>query len=289
MAIPKKVAAMHDIAGFGRSSLTVVIPVMSALGHQTCPVPTAVLSTITGFYDNYTLTDLSDTLPSYLTHWEREKLFFDAVYTGFLGNARQADIAADFIMKTAAPLKVVDPVFADDGKVYECFGTDIIDAMKSLIKSADIITPNGTEAALLTDCACPPQNEREALECAAKLSEYGPRYVLVTSVPCGENRVSVVVYDKALKEAYKITNPYLSHAHYPGTGDLFTSVLTGSVLADGDVIRGACRAADFVFTSVKTACENKVPVREGVPLELVLPKLYEERGGKFEKIICERI
>ena len=95
--------------------------------------------------------------------------------------------------------------------------------------------------------------------------------------------------DKALKEAYKITNPYLSHAHYPGTGDLFTSVLTGSVLADGDVIRGACRAADFVFTSVKTACENKVPVREGVPLELVLPKLYEERGGKFEKIICERI
>ena len=275
---PKKIAALHDIAGFGRSSLTVVIPVMSAMGHQTCPVPTAVLSTITGFYDDYAMLDLSGLMPEYLKHWEKEKLKFDCIYSGFLGNASQAEITSEFIDRLKAPLNVVDPVFADDGKLYACFDGKIVTAMKKLSEKADIITPNTTESTMMLGDSALPENEKDAVAQAKNLSKLGPSYIIITSVPDKEGSICVVVYDKKKDEAYKISNPYIHHARYPGTGDLFTSVLTGHMLNGHSVAESASKAADFVFMSVKTACTNAVPVREGIPLELMLPRLYENHG-----------
>ena len=283
MSIPKKIGAIHDIAGFGRSSLTVVIPVMSALGHQTCPVPTAVLSTITGFYTDYAMLDLSPLLPGYLAHWLKEGVTLDCIYSGFLGSAAQANMAIDFIDKLNTPLVVVDPVFADDNKLYACFSPDIIEAMKRLISHAHIITPNATEAAYLADTS-PISNMAEACLCARQLAEHGPKAVIITSVPDESGKVSVLVYDKQKDECYKISNPYLAHANYPGTGDLFTSVLTAYMLRGKTALESAAVAADFVFLSIKNACENNAPLREGVPFEPMLKLLPEIKGLRIEQL-----
>jgi len=283
MEIPKKVAAIHDIAGFGRSSLTVVIPTMSIMGHQTCPVPTAVLSTITGFYEGYELHDLTDILPSYLNHWEKENFKFDCIYSGFLGSKAQAYITEQFIDKAKAPLVVVDPVFADDGELYACFKEDIVGAMLSLIKKAHIITPNITEAGFLLGEPNKKHDINTAKEFAKKLSDLGPESVIITGVPLSKTSVSIIIYKKSEDLYLKIDNPYV-HAHYPGTGDLFTSVLTGSLLKGVSLPESAAKAADFVFMSIKTAYESNVPVREGVPLEMLLPRLLQKHMLKIEII-----
>lgn len=278
MDIPKKVAAIHDIAGFGRSSLTVVIPVMSIMGHQTCPVPTAVLSSITGFYKDYTLIDLTDKLPLYLEHWKKEKFKFDCVYSGFLGSEKQAEITESFILDAAAPLTVVDPVFADDGKLYECFEKTMVDAMQKLIKNADVITPNLTEAAFLLD-----KPGGSASEYAKRLGELTRGSVVITGVQNGEKSVSIIIYDKKEDNLLKIENPYI-HSHYPGTGDLFTAVLTASMLSGKSLADSAAKAADFVFTAMKAAYESKIPVREGVPLELLVLRLLENHSLPYNEI-----
>lgn len=276
---PKKVAAIHDIAGFGRSSLTVVMPTLSVMGHQTCPAPTAVLSSITGFYEGYEMVDMTDFLSACFAHWKKENCEFDCVYTGFIGSAEGVRVAREFAEETKAPLLVVDPVFADDGKCYDCFDEEMARAMAELIEIADVITPNLTEACFLTDTE--QKNDLScALTCLGKLKEKTRGSVVITGVPA-ENSVSVLLYDRKTDICYKIENPYI-HSHYPGTGDLFTSVLTGALLSGKDLPKAAGKAADYVFTAIKTAKESGVPVREGVPMELLVPRLLEDH--KLEAI-----
>ena len=270
--IPKKVAAIHDIAGFGRSSLTVVMPTLSAMGHQACPAPTAVLSSITGFYEGYEMVDMTPFLSRCFAHWEKEACEFDCIYTGFIGSARGVEVTSEFVSKACAPLLVVDPVFADDGKCYDCFDTKMADAMAALIRKADVITPNLTEACFLSD-----EPMEENLACAMRCAEKLPGgAVVITGVPAGSS-VAVLLYDKKTDSMYKIENPYL-HTHYPGTGDLFTSVLTGALLSGDSLVHAAGKAADFVFTAIRTAQERGVPVREGVPMELLVPRLWEDHA-----------
>ncbi len=275
----KKVAAIHDIAGFGRSSLTVVMPTLSVMGHQTCPAPTAVLSSITGFYTGYEMVDMTDFLSACFAHWKKENCEFDCIYTGFIGSARGVHVAKKFVEENKVPLLVVDPVFADDGKCYDCFDAEMAKEMAGLVESADVITPNLTEACFLTgieqtnDISC-------ALSCLEKLKEKTRGSVVITGVP-GEKSVSVLIYDRNTGLSYKIENPYI-HSPYPGTGDLFTSVLTGALLSGKELPDAAGKAADFVFTAIKTAKECGVPVREGVPMELLVPRLLEDH--KLEAI-----
>ncbi len=272
---PKKVAAIHDIAGFGRSSLTVVMPTLSVMGHQTCPAPTAVLSSITGFYTGYALVDMTDFLSRCFAHWKKENCEFDCIYTGFIGSAKGVEVAKSFIEETKAPLVVVDPVFADDGKCYDCFDEAMAKAMAALVETADVITPNLTEACFLTgqpqgtDLAC-------ALSCMEKLKEKTRGSIVITGVSGGQS-VLVLVYDRHDDALYKIENPYL-HSHYPGTGDLFTSVMCGALLSGETLPKAAGKAADFVFTAIQTAKDAGVPVREGVPMELLVPRLLENHA-----------
>lgn len=271
-AVPKKVAAIHDIAGFGRSSLTVVMPTLSVMGHQACPAPTAVLSSITGFYTGYEMEDMTAFLSRCFAHWKKENCEFDCIYTGFIGSAEGVGVTKAFVEETKAPLVVVDPVFADDGKCYDCFDGAMAEAMEELARQADVLTPNLTEACFLT-------GERmgeelpAAVRCAEKLAGKTRGSVVITGVPCGKT-VAVLLYDKGEDAMYKIENPYL-HTHYPGTGDLFTSVLTGALLSGVSLSEAAGKAADFVFTAIRTAQERGVPVREGVPMELLVPRLLE--------------
>lgn len=274
MKIPKKVAAIHDIAGFGRSSLTVVIPVMSVMGHQTCPVPTAVLSTITGFYQGYIFKDLTDILPSYLAHWEKENVHFDCIYSGFLGSPSQSEIAGSFIDRLNSPLVVVDPVFSDDGALYACFDNEMVDSMRQLIKKADVITPNTTEAAfLLGETNCNPSLSK-AKDYARRLAIMADCSVIITSVEGTEKSVSVVMYNKETDICSHVSNPYVN-ARYPGTGDLFTSVFTADFMNGKSLEESAAKAASFVSESMALAVANSVPAREGVPLEYMLKKLMD--------------
>ena len=146
----KRVAAIHDLSGFGRASLTVVIPILSTMGVQVCPLPTAVLSTHSKFEDFHFI-DLTGEMSDYIRHWKQLGISFDAVYSGFLGSPRQIDIVTDFIdhFSQQDQLVIVDPVLGDNGALYGPLNKDMVTEMQSLIKQADIITPNITEASLL--------------------------------------------------------------------------------------------------------------------------------------------
>ena len=149
----KKVAAIHDLSGFGRASLCSIIPTLSTMGVQVCPVPTAILSTHSGGFANYTFHDLTDTMEAYINHWKELELHFDCIYPGFLGSPQQIHIVSKIIEQFRQPdtLVVIDPVMGDNGCLYSSIAADMVPQMRQLISQADIIVPNITEAAFLLD------------------------------------------------------------------------------------------------------------------------------------------
>ncbi|MDR1044142.1 MAG: pyridoxamine kinase, partial [Candidatus Adiutrix sp.] len=171
-----RIAAIHDICGYGRCSLTVVIPILSAMGFEVCPLPTAVLSTHT-LFPNFVILDMTDELPKIINHWQELDLKFDAIYSGFLGSARQVDIVADFIRHFQGPetLVVVDPVMADHGRLYPTMPPEMVEEMKKLARISRIITPNLTEAAFMLDRPTPESlGEKEARDWLKALTGLGP-------------------------------------------------------------------------------------------------------------------
>ena len=150
-SLVKKVAAIHDLSGYGRASLTTIIPILSNMKVQVCPVPTAILSTHTGGFEGYSFIDLTDYMQEHIAHWKRLDLEFDCIYSGFLGSPKQIEIVADFIDYFGKKSKfiVVDPVMGDNGKLYSTMDNEMVVGMRKLIKKADIITPNFTEVMYL--------------------------------------------------------------------------------------------------------------------------------------------
>ncbi len=218
----KRVAAIHDLSGFGRASLTVVTPILSCMGVQVCPLPTAVLSTHSKFKDHYFI-DLTDHLLPIIEHWERLGLMFDAIYSGFLGSSQQIEIVSDFVhrFRTEKTLVVIDPVMGDDGVLYGPMTPDIVAGMQRLITVADIITPNITEAAFLLGQPLPELiSETEIKQWLVALADMGPQIVIITSVPDQKEKrhTSVYAYNTADKRFWRVSCSYLPAA-YPGTGD----------------------------------------------------------------------
>lgn len=274
----KRVAAVHDLSGFGRSSLAVVIPILSTMGIQVCPVPTAVLSTHTGGFENYTFVDLTDSLEPFFAHWKEIKLDFDCIYTGFLGSARQINMIGAFIDvfgNNRDTLVVVDPVLGDNGSLYSTMDREMVSEMKKLVQKADIITPNFTEAAFLLD---KPYNlamkESEIKAWLYELSQLGPEKVIITSAPaCGASKTtSVVAYNREDHRFWKVSCVYIP-AHYPGTGDAFTSVLVGSLLQGDNLPIALDRGVQFITCAIRASYGTAYPKREGVLLERVLGNL----------------
>ena len=272
-----RAAAIHDLSGFGRASLTVIIPILSTMGVQVCPLPTAVLSTHTGGFEDYQFIDLTDQMEGIIQHWLALQVRFDAVYSGFLGSPRQVDIVAGFIQSFAhnKQLVVVDPVLGDNGRTYGPIGPEMIAQMRRLITHADVITPNFTEAAFLLDRPCREDiNQEELKEWILKLSEAGPRLVVVTSVPVAgtEKLSSVVAYDREDGRFWKVNCSYIP-AYFPGTGDAFASVIVGSLLQGDSLPIALARAVQFVSMAIRASFGYSIPSREGVLLERVLPNL----------------
>lgn len=270
----KKVAAIHDLSGFGRASLTTVIPILSTMGIQVCPVPTAILSTHTSNFTGYSFIDLTDYMEEHIAHWKKLNLEFDCIYSGFLGSPRQIKIVSDFVDHFGHKdnLVVVDPVMGDNGHLYGTMGEEMIVEMRKLVSKADIITPNFTEAAfLLGEKYKETTTEEEVKDWLVRISEMGPKIVIITSVPDEkinefEKNMSVIAYNREDDVFWKVSCKYIP-VSYPGTGDAYTSVLIGSLLQGDSLPVAIDRAMQFVTQCIKASYGFKYPSREGVLLE----------------------
>ena len=272
-----RAAAIHDLSGFGRSSLSVVMPILSTMGVQVCALPTAVLSTDTAYFEGYHFVDLTEEMPGIINHWKSLKISFDAIYSGFLGSPKQVDIVAGFIdhFSQADQLVVVDPVLGDNGQPYPTMGPEMMAEMRRLVGLADVITPNFTEAAFLLQTSPPPRiDEEELKDWTRRLSQAGPQRVIITSVPVPEEKKvsSVVAYDRQDGRLWKVDCSYIP-AQYPGTGDIFASVIVGSLLQGDSLPIALDRAVQFVSMAIRSTFGYSYPGREGVILEKVLSNL----------------
>ena len=250
----KKIAAVHDLSGAGRVSLTVVIPILSSMGFQVCPLPTAVLSSHTQ-YPHFSFLDLTDEMPRIINEWKQLEVQFDAIYTGYLGSPRQIQIVSEFIDDFRRPdsLVMIDPVLGDNGKLYTNFDGRMILEMRHLIRKADVITPNMTELFYLLDKPYQAENtDTELKSYLREISEQGPGIVIITSVPVQDDphKTSVYAYDRQGDRYWKVTCPYLP-AHYPGTGDTFTSVITGSLMQGDSLPIALDRATQFILQGIR--------------------------------------
>lgn len=268
----KKVAAIHDLSGFGRSSLTAIIPTLSAMGIQVCPMPTAILSNHTSGFDSYSYVDLTDTMGDFIDQWKQLDLKFDCIYSGFLGSTKQINIISDFIdhFSTEDNFVVVDPVMGDDGELYSSFTDEIIPEMRRLVAKADVITPNFTEACYLIGEKDIPETVSMDLakDWLKKLSDMGPETVIITSVPDIKNdkNTSVLAYDRKGDTFWKVACQYIPAA-YPGTGDAFASVVIGSLLQKDSLPVALDRATQFISQCIKASYGYDYPKRNGVLLE----------------------
>lgn len=281
-----RVAAIHDLSGFGRTSLTVAIPIFSTMGIQVCPLPTAVLSSETGAFDDFAFVDLSAHMRDFMQHWQRLGLQFDAVYSGFLGSPAQAEIVSECFDSMLMPggLAVVDPVLGDNGKLDPTQTQEMVESMRWLSARAGCITPNITEAALLLDEPMPQAafdqqgstvEEKLIKSWLTRLAKMGPSCAVITSVPLANRRKngsSVVAYNSNEDSFWKVDCEFVP-AFYPGTGDTFTSVLTACLLMGDSLPMAMDRAVQFVSLAIKTTFGHGLPTREGVMLEKVLGSL----------------
>ena len=267
-----RVAALHDLSGFGRCSLSVILPVMSRFGIQVCPVPTAVLSTHTGGFTDFTFVDLTDSMRDTLNHYQSLHIQFDSIYSGFLGSLEQIDIVKDYIdsYRKNAKIILVDPVFADDGELYATFDLAMVNRMRELIGKADIITPNLTEAAFLLEEPVPDLISGDKAEnWATRLTEMGPGICVITGVRFEEGMVSSLAYDKVGQRCFLSTQEEVRQA-YPGTGDLFASIFLSCMLKKDDLESALHHATGFVYRAIRMAYEQNLTPREGLPIEAIL-------------------
>lgn len=271
-----RVAAIHDLSGFGRASLTVVIPVLSTMGIQVIPLPTAFLSSHSGFPD-FHFRDMTDDLDDIISHWKKLGVSFDGIYSGYLGSVRQIDIVKQLIADFGKPeqLVLVDPVLGDNGKLYKSFSDEMVAKMKELVAVAEVITPNLTEAALLLG---EPYRENvstaEMKDWVCRLADFGPRIVIITSVPVDKaaGKTSVIAYDRDDNRYWKVSCDYFP-ANYPGTGDAFASVMVGSLLQGDSLPIALDRAVQFISVGVRATFGYNYNPDEGILIEKVLPVL----------------
>jgi len=272
-----KVAAIHDISGIGRCSLSVILPILSAMGVQACPVPTAILSSHTGGFGDPSFHDLTRYLGESLDHYKKLEFQFDCLYSGFLASEQQIDGCLEYFSHYKDVLAVVDPVMGDHGKAYRTYTPTMIRRIGELVAVADVITPNLTEACMLLD-----QSHNEAMSRAqaksmlAKLSEKGPAYVLVTSVPMVTGEMLNIGYDANRGTYWYVRCNYVP-VNYPGTGDMFAAIVTGSLLTGDSLPIAMERATRFLELAINTTYSYGSDRREGVLFERCLPWLMENR------------
>lgn len=273
----KRLLTIQDISCVGQCSLTVALPVISACGIETGILPSSVLSNHTGGFSGWTFRDLTDDMPKILERWLTEKITFDAFYTGYVSKA-QIPFILDIMEKTArkGALRIVDPVMADHGKLYAGFDEDFPNEMKKLCKGADVIMPNLTEAAFLLGQPYIEEGyDKTFIEKTCRdLHKLGSKNVIITGVSFEEDKLGVALYDGSKVEYYFAEKQNVS-AH--GTGDLYASVVAGSLLRGKSLLEAGSLAADVVVEAIKQTVSDK-DHWYGVKFEKALPYLIKRLG-----------
>ena len=275
----KRVAAIHDLSGFGKCSLTVALPILSAAGIETSALPTAILSTHTGGISGYTYRDLTEDMRPVMKHWKSLDIKFDAIYTGFLGSFEQLDIVKEFFdaFRQEDNLILVDPVMGDNGELYTVFTHEFAAGMRMLCQKADIIVPNLTEAALLLDEPFHPGPYTHAYieSLLRKLGALGPQKVVLTGVYFKEDELGAATYDRTTDTIDYVFTQKIP-GYYHGTGDVFASSLLSALLNDFSLIDAAAIAVHFTTDSIRRTYKAKTDYRFGVNFEQSFPDFLKE-------------
>lgn len=280
----KRIATVNDLSGFGRCSLTVALPILSAMGFQPCPVPTAVLSAHTGYADPV-IRDMTADMAAYLAHWDSLGLDFAGVYTGFLGNEQQADVLAPFLRTVAKQggLRLVDPAMGDHGRLYATCTEGLVERMKELVSCASVATPNLTELCLLTGYHYglvkkdhPARRHRESVELMARrLLESGCEAVVVTGIELDDRVENCVLTGRDAQPVW--IGSERVERNFAGTGDVFAAVLCGWLLRGVALPQAVERTAAFVYRATKRTAELELPEQDGIEFEPFLPLLCAEK------------
>lgn len=253
----KRILTIQDISCVGQCSLTVALPILSACGVETAILPSAVLSNHTGGFSGWTFADLTEEMPKIREQWEKENLGFAAVYTGYLGSAKQIDYVLDIVKSRleAGGKFICDPAFADNGKLYAGFDDKFVEAMKKLAFKADIILPNITEAAFLTGMEYRESYDINYIsELFAKLTENGAKTIVLTGVSYNENTTGVAIYENG-EHSYYEHKKIAGGCH--GTGDVFASAFTGALVNEKSAVEAAKIAADFTLSCIENTIDDK--------------------------------
>lgn len=274
----KRVVAIHDVSCVGRCSLTVALPIISAAGFDTSVLPTAVLSTHTGGFEGFTYRDLTEDIIPISKHWQSLGLNFDALYSGFLGSFAQIDLVAELFdtFKGENSIVMVDPVMADNGKLYSVYSPEMAKGMAKLCAKADIIVPNLTEAAFILDEDYVGDNYDKAYieNTLKKLSDMGAEKVVLTGVSFEKDKLGAASFDSATgKIDYAFCERVDGYFH--GTGDIFGSALLSALLREFSLERAAQIAVDYTHECIVLAEELKQERRYGVCFERAIPYLIE--------------
>ena len=273
-----KVAAVQDLSGLGRCSLSVVLPVLSVMGAQCCPLPTAVLSAHTAFPapEAAAFQDLTGAMEQTLRHWEALHTSFDAIYSGFLGSLQQIGVLRRLIQRfrRKETLVLIDPVMGDHGRVYRTYTPEMCEQMIQLAAEADLITPNLTEAALLLGEPFDriPASQAGIEEWLRRLSLGGKRSVVITGVSLAPKALGAGCLD-ARSGKIRFAMAHQEPGQFFGTGDLFAAVLLGSLLRGETLSESTARAVDFIQKSVARTLAAGTPMLEGVQFEPLLREL----------------
>lgn len=268
----KRILTIQDISCLGQCSLTVALPIISACGVETCVLPSAVLSTHTGGFSGYTFRDLTEDMPLIEKHWMKENLTFDAVYTGYLGSAKQIEYVKS-IFKTCLNKngkKIVDPAMADNGKLYVGFDLAFVEEMKKLCEVADVLLPNMTEACLLIDEPyLETYTEADVDRVLEKLSKLCKGTIVLTGIGYSADKTGVVVYEQGVKNYYE-HKKIAKGCH--GTGDIYASAFVGALMRGKSSYESAVIAADYTVACIVDTQADPTHWY-GARFERALPKL----------------
>ena len=279
---PKKIAVINDLSGYGHCSLTVAMPIISALGMQACPVPTAILSNHTGFPSEYKY-DFTDHMSPYIEAWKQLKLSFDGIITGYMNYDEQVRIASKFIeeFKNKKTVVLVDPAMADHGKLYRGFTEEYAGFVRDrLVRQATVIKPNITEACLLTGF------EYEKIVSASRehtmrrlksylmhivdeLRKLGPEKIIITGLDRGDRILNTLADERDIK----FISVRKTGQNRSGTGDIFSSIVISSLLLNMNLEHAVRKASDFVGSAIAISENAEIPIAQGVMFERILSRL----------------